>query len=943
MSVMSHNSLTSHTLSDDGFPPHRGSLTSKLAITQRISSTQISITKKQSGSVIIIMPCFLWSIRRCLLLLVCLASFLGFDQAFVVSAWKLPFRRGSRQQQQQGTTRTAEAIAMGATAANSHVPGGPMKDPPVGLAAETQELLRDIEEAIDLATKSSKHWIRQIPIPPVIKTLYEQLVAIVLYKPPVGIVALFVTTRLVTSGRLFRLYAQSKDPKSSVEDALAKQYGRESEEGRRALLLDPDDIAYQTYGGVDRVRQQVCAAALQCSTPAPSAWAFELQKVLKQAIQLESRSSRLSFLQDASPVVSRLETLMGDWSPKKQAPDEEQVWLVAAHATQVRVTDALLRVTRDRLLKTTHRLGRTVSYWNKRVQQSQRSWIQQYLPWQRTRQLEQDRLRLAYATAAYQHERTQLGKVVQLLLDRPADLPSDQLLQAYKESKQVLANEKAKANENSENDEKNEAVLPAPVEPFSINNRRNIFGPRGGADEKGFRLSFPSFSKYHLRFRRDGKGLLALYEAETVEELHPEVATRVLLSHEKAQDEPFPSQARAWTNSARNTICSVVQESLKGSPSKPKYDMSIEDFETTSETWCQGNPTTEDNWKRLLVYVNNLARWRRTGEGQTVSLRDAALISWTRRLDVCGIPSTLLTIYAAYWIHHAVIPHWPEFRAKSSKAILKVFEILQQRVWVPVKGIYDEIMNKGKGMMSGFGLPMEEQTLDHLLRDMGFGDGTVATRSQALQKAAEQYEHDLNSGVFVNFARGRLVRLLLIQVQQLKVGLLSALDTIDVLMKGNQIHFQFLAAIPAVLIAGFGTRFFLRFLYSIRSKDLRPVTVAHAKMASYLSQMERLILLDEPVTANADGGVETSTESSQSSTRGLSPATLGEISLYMYNYLTLLDFSSTLFPSTVTEQIHVSLQGLLGTTIRKDGSTDLTLRWLDRIQNQHRDLLKHKH
>jgi len=199
----------------------------------------------------------------------------------------------------------------------------------------------------------------------------------------------------------------------------------------------------------------------------------------------------------------------------------------------------------------------------------------------------------------------------------------------------------------------------------------------------------------------------------------------------------------------------------------------------------------------------------------------------------------------------------------------------------------------------------------------------------------------LNSGLFLNFARGRLVRLLLIQVQQLKVGLLSALDTIDVLMKGNQIHFQFLAAIPAVLITGFGTRFFLRFLYSIRSKDLRPVTVAHAKMAGYLSQMERLILLDEPVTAaGATTGGEQSTESSASPSRGLSPATLGEISLYMYNYLTLLDFSSTLFSSSATEQIHVSLQGLLGTTIRKDGSTDLTLRWLDRIQHQHRDLLK---
>lgn len=233
--------------------------------------------------------------------------------------------------------------------------------------------------------------------------------------------------------------------------------------------------------------------------------------------------------------------------------------------------------------------------------------------------------------------------------------------------------------------------------------------------------------------------------------------------------------------------------------------------------------------------------------------------------------------------------------------------------------------------MSGFGLELEEQSLDHMLRDMGLGDGTPASRGSALAKAAEQYEHDIQ-GVFVNLARGRLVRLLLIQVQQLKVGLLSALDTIDVLMKGNQIHFQILAAIPAVLLATFGTRFVVRFIYSIRSKDLRPVAVAHANMASYLSQIERLVLLDEQPAVVKD--------EKEAPVVGLSPSTLGEVSLYMYRYLMLLDYSAPLFPASTIEQIHVSLQGLLGTTFRKDGSTDLTIRWLDRIQNQHRDLLK---
>jgi nuclear-control-of-ATPase protein 2 len=249
-------------------------------------------------------------------------------------------------------------------------------------------------------------------------------------------------------------------------------------------------------------------------------------------------------------------------------------------------------------------------------------------------------------------------------------------------------------------------------------------------------------------------------------------------------------------------------------------------------------------------------------------------------------------------------------------------------------------MNKSNGIMSGFGLKLEESSLDHMLRDLGYGDGTAAGRLSGLQKAAEQYEHDLKTGVFVNLARGRMVKLLLVQVQQLKVGVLSALDTIDVLLKGNQIHFQFLAAIPAVIIATFGTRFFLRFLYSIRSKDLRPVTVAHANMASYLSHVERLILLAEPVAA-----IETSSSSSSqkaaSARHRLPHATLGEVSLYMYRYLTLLEFSSPLFPASATEQIHMSLQGLLGTTLRQDGSAELTLRWLDRIQGQHRELLKH--
>lgn len=865
--------------------------------------------------------------RRWLLLyFVCSSLFWGYDQAFVVTtAWKFPFRRRRRPSKHPSADPPPPPVVETAPASTQQ----PTTTPSTlaSFASGTHEILKDVEDALDEAARQSKQWYHKIRIPPGVQHLYDKLVALILYKPPVGIVTLWTVTRLVTSGRLFRLYSAPKDPKATVEEALSKQKG----EQRRALLLDSDDVAYQMYGGVDRVRQQVCTAALHgvlqqqrssSSSPRTSGAnanrdADSLTNVLLKATELQSRSSRMDFLQHAAPLLARMEAdlLSSPFSSKSAS-----VSLHAAYATQVRATDALLRVTRDRLLHTTHRLGRTVSYWQKRVASRPFYWFVVKRP---PASLAQDRLRLAYATAAYQTETKQLGRVVQLLLERPSDLPAEQLLEAYKESKVRFQQEERDARAPDEgDDDTEEEMLPAPPLKQPSTGKSWFGARRGGALNLTSPVFLRSLSKYYIRWRPEGGGLLSVRRAESAEQIHPDVASRMLLLPE---DEPFTTRAVGWTSRARKTICSIVQQSLQGSPSKPKYDLSAEDFEQTSSSWCQNEPTSEEDWKRLLLYVDNLSKWRRVGEGDTVRLKDAALIGWTKRLDIMGIPSTLLTIQVAFWIHEAVLPHWPQFRAAATKAFWKVLEIAQQRVWVPFKGIYDEIMNKSKGMMSGFGLKLEEESLDHLLRDMGFGDGTESTRESALQKAAEQYEHDLNNGLFVNFARGRLVRLLLIQIQQLKVGLLSALDTIDVLMKGNQIHFQFLAAIPAFLIATFGTRFFLRFLYSVRARDLRPVAAAHANMGSYLTKMESLILLD---TRSDDH-------------KSLSAATLGELSLCMYRYLMLLDYSAPLFPSAATEQIHASLQGLVGTTLSKDGSSDLALRWLDRIRGQHRDLLKH--
>jgi nuclear-control-of-ATPase protein 2 len=116
-----------------------------------------------------------------------------------------------------------------------------------------------------------------------------------------------------------------------------------------------------------------------------------------------------------------------------------------------------------------------------------------------------------------------------------------------------------------------------------------------------------------------------------------------------------------------------------------------------------------------------------------------------------------------------------------------------------------------------------------------------------------------------------MVKLILVQVQQLKVGMLSTLDTIDVLMKGSHTHFQILAAIPAIVMAMYGTKYFFRVLPSIRAKDLRPMRSIHGEMVNCISAIECLIILSDQNCDHRDTATQ------------LKPSEIGEIVLNVYN------------------------------------------------------------
>ena len=185
---------------------------------------------------------------------------------------------------------------------------------------------------------------------------------------------------------------------------------------------------------------------------------------------------------------------------------------------------------------------------------------------------------------------------------------------------------------------------------------------------------------------------------------------------------------------------------------------------------------------------------------------------------------------------------------------------------------------------------------------------------------------------------GRLVRLMLIQVQQSKVSMLDAAETIDVLFQSNRINMQLLAVVPAVGIFFVGTKLLFRFLFSIRAKDLRPVASIHAEMTDYLNALESNVIL-----RRTDRERDNDQEGTTTTSFGVEKQ-LGEFALTLYNYLVLLDYSSPQpFSSSHCDDIHRSLATFLGCEgiFGCDRFTvDDQIRLIDLVQEKHQELSK---
>jgi nuclear-control-of-ATPase protein 2 len=583
---------------------------------------------------------------------------------------------------------------------------------------------------------------------------------------------------------------------------------------------------------------------------------------------------------------------------------------MSAKTVEIRAVDALLRLTRDRLLVTSSRLARTVRHWERRVKMHRTlGRLARFFLRKKTR--EGDQAVLAVARAAYDAEVTRLGAIQRILVERPKDVDDRTILRVLATT--ATADDKTDNNKVQTTNSKSKA-LPRKISPI--------------------RFTLPNLSRYSLRWNVEGRGRLQIRVSDYYESLSSDAAWQALFRDRDGESpRQWISRAHEWTAQARGTLCQIIKESLETSV----LDAGNLNGELVSvEGWCTCNYEHSNVTMQWTTILNLVDAWDEHRRVEGRALR-AGLGVWKDRLDVFGIPSALVSVGLALIVHNRLLPYWPKFKHASLELISIVWTVFRRRVWEPFYGIvHGLISKKSDSLLDAFDVDNEETSLDNMLRDLGLGDGTPGSRRAAIQGAARAYENEMDSGVLKSAFRGRLVRLLLVQVQQLKAGLLHALSSIDVLVAANKLNLQILAAIPSVLLVIFGTRFFLRALFTVRSKDIRSLTDVHTEMANYLDEMEKGLIMARR-TPSQEGSKTTASDVPL-----LQFKELGEFVLHMRSYLVLLDYCSPPFPSRSRDAIQKSMQELLTMQASTEVlGADPQVALLHLLRHKHTELLKY--
>jgi len=747
-------------------------------------------------------------------------------------------------------------------------------------------------------------------------TILRSLESFLLYKPPVGATAALMLIRLLFFGKGKRFLSSLTALQNAEEQVLdrAGPTKRRKRRRGRSLDLDTSDKLYDAFGGIESVRAQLYALALSgfLDDELPANWSSSsLSKnerdamertALSVAAAIEAvtiscppRGSREFFVEKlAEPLSFLYPYLQDDYKDSQQqqrsyssssSGNEQKIdqWIQqAAKVAELRALDALLRTLRDRQLISTARLRRAVDRWSRMVKRAEGGIFGFSTSSLRRmvlgRSLVDDRNDLALAVAAYQQETKLLGDVQQILLQRPTELSQDTLLAL--DGNQETPKTSSRAKE----------------------------------------------------------------------------ALNILSNVKKNGNNRWLEDAREWSLRARQVICNAISvtSTTLVSPSTTTTNTTLASrFITvdsrkqqlgpsTSEMaeikrWCKYESLSDvEGWNSLITRVDRFAKYRRTGESLTLWNSLGTVKSLVRNVDVLGIPSSVAAVGVSLLVHNTVRPYWGNIVHAGLIWKNAVWGIIEFRFYNPLRDIVLDLLNRRPKLVDPFAVLNEQTSLNNMLRDLGIGDGTTAGRDSAIAAASRLYEQELRKGPIRSIFGGNIVRLLLIQVQQLKADLLTAMDSIDVLVDANRLNLQLLAGIPAVLFVTFGVRLFFQWMYSFRSFEIRSIREVHSEMTDYLDRSERLLLLSNR-QSDVGGPSPQDSKLFSSAAYFLQPPDLGELVVLMHSYLVMIDYASPPFSSKACDSIQDTVQDLF---TQGELSVARQLEIVRLIKSKHIDLVK---
>lgn len=155
--------------------------------------------------------------------------------------------------------------------------------------------------------------------------------------------------------------------------------------------------------------------------------------------------------------------------------------------------------------------------------------------------------------------------------------------------------------------------------------------------------------------------------------------------------------------------------------------------------------------------------------------------------------------------------NWSSITTLATDAREALWGLFREHIVAPLKNIWKVIRydNNELGLISDESVESSVRSLGHMVVDYvkehnpNIGPDELlrieaAARNGDITSVMADYEKEIASPL-KNAIFGEMSRLLLIQVQKQKADVEKAMKAIDKLLKSNEINFQFLATIPAVL------------------------------------------------------------------------------------------------------------------------------------------------